>query len=278
MKENNLLENLFEREIRNVSCKDNSVKLSQSKISETESRNSKRPLKINNVRNNSNREPIKTFNKFDCLSEDESLNEILEANDADEKIISRNKSGKSDTQVKNKYNSGFHRRKGNQRIGNNTKKVTVLVGDSIIKDIKGWEISDRENKFVVRHFPGAKTDDMISYVVPKIKQNPETIAIHSGTNDLKTEKDHRKIADNILGLAHQCKADDNTVMISGIVPRDNNLNDDASKVNKIFREVCSKRNIGFIDNENINPRYNCNRSKLHLKLNILFSLYNDISD
>ena len=48
----------------------------------------------------------------------------------------------------------------------------------------------------------------------------------------------------------------------------------------------SKRNIGFIDNENINPRYNCNRSKLHLNKrgtnllieNILFSLYNDIND
>ena len=62
--------------------------------------------------------------------------------------------------------------------------------------MKGWEISDRENKFVVRHFPDAKTDD--SYVVPTIKQNPRTIVIHCGINDLKTEKNHRKIADKIL--------------------------------------------------------------------------------
>ena len=213
-----LLENLFEWENTNVSYKGNSAKFSQSKISETEFRNPKRLLKINNVRNNSNREPIKTFNRFDCLSEDESLNEIPEANDAHEKIISRNKSGKSDTQIKNKYNPGFRRRKGNQRIGNNTKKVTVLVGGSIIKDIKGWEISNRKNKFVVRHFPGVKTDDMKSYVVPTIKQNPEKIVIHCGTNDLKTEKDHKKIADKILGLAHQCKTDDNTVMILELCP------------------------------------------------------------
>ena len=33
---------------------------------------------------------------------------------------------------------------------------------------------------------------------------------------------------------------------------------------KILREACSKRNNGFIDNENINPRYNCNPSKLDL--------------
>ena len=92
---NILLENLFEREITNVSYRDNSIKFSQSKKSETEFRNPKGPLKISNVRYNSNREPIKTFNRFDCLSEDESLNEIPEVKDTNEKTISRDKSGKS---------------------------------------------------------------------------------------------------------------------------------------------------------------------------------------
>ena len=52
--------------------------------------------------------------------------------------------------------------------------------------------------------------------------------------------------DNILGLSHQCKTDNNTfdtVMISGIVPRKGNLNDDEIKVNKILRETCSKRKL-----------------------------------
>ena len=92
---NILLENLFEREITNVSYKDNSIKFSQSKKSETEFRNPKGPLKISNVTYNSNREPIKIFNRFDCLSEDESLNEIPEVKDANEKTNSRDKSGKS---------------------------------------------------------------------------------------------------------------------------------------------------------------------------------------
>ena len=110
--------------------------------------------------------------RFDCLSEDKSLNEIPEANYSNEKIVFRNKIGKFDIQDKNKCNSRFHRRKGNQRISNTTKKVTVLIGDSIIKDIKGWEITDRKNKIVVRYFLGAKTNDMKSCVVPTIKQNP----------------------------------------------------------------------------------------------------------
>ena len=52
-------------------------------------RNLKCPLKINNVRNNSNREPTEIFHRFDCLSEDESLNEIPEANDSNNKLVSR---------------------------------------------------------------------------------------------------------------------------------------------------------------------------------------------
>ena len=117
-----MLENLLEREITNVSCENSSVKILQSKKSETEFRNLKRTLKINNVGNNSNRELIKTFNRldqeyswFDCLSEDESLNDIPEAND------SNSKSGKSYTQEQDKYNSIFNRRTGNQRIGHSKK-------------------------------------------------------------------------------------------------------------------------------------------------------------
>ena len=64
-----------------------------------------------------------------------------------------------------------------------TKKVTALVGESIIKNIKGWKISYRKNKFVVRHFSGAKTNNMKSYVFPTIKQNSETIVIHCGTSE-----------------------------------------------------------------------------------------------
>lgn len=59
---------------------------------------------------------------------------------------------------------------------------------------------------------------MKAYVVPTIKENPKMIVVHCGTNDLKTVKDHGKIADDILGLAHQSKTD-NTVMISGILPK-----------------------------------------------------------
>ena len=167
-------------------------------------------MKINNVRNSLNRGPIKTFTRFGCLSEDESLNEILEANDSNERLVFRKKSGESDSQD-NKYNSRFHWQKGNQRTDSNTKKVTALVGDSIIKAIKGLEISDRENKFAALHFPGVETDDRKSCVVV-IKQKTKTIVMHCSTNDLKTEKDcwwHTRISSPMqIGY--------NNVIISGL--------------------------------------------------------------
>ena len=53
-------------------------------------------------------------------------------------------------------------------------------------------------------------------------------------------------------------------MISEIMPKNDNLNEHAIKVNYISRKACSKRNTGFLDNENLNPRYSCNRRKMDL--------------
>ena len=68
----------------------------------------------------------------------------------------------------------------------------------------------------------------------------------------------------ILILAMTCKTDANSVFISGIVPRSDKLNEKASKVNSILRHEGNKRNICFIDNKHISPRFHCDRSGLHL--------------
>ena len=40
----------------------------------------------------------------------------------------------------------------------------MAVGDSIVKKVKGWELSTKDNSFVARFFPGAKADDIESYI------------------------------------------------------------------------------------------------------------------
>ena len=71
--------------------------------------------------------------------------------------------------------------------GKNKLPVTVILGDSIVKDVKGRKLSDEKNKVVVKHFVGAKTKDVESCIIPNLKQNPETIIIHPGTNGLKSD-------------------------------------------------------------------------------------------
>ena len=99
--------------------------------------------------------------------------------------------------------------------------VTVVVGDSIVK-IKGWKLSTKDDLFVRRSFPGAKTDDMESYIKPTLKDKPERIIIHCGTNNLKNSTP-QSTAENILSLANLSQQENKIVLVSSIVPRKDHL-------------------------------------------------------
>ena len=64
--------------------------------------------------------------------------------------------------------------------------MSVIIKDSVIKGIKGWELSNESEKFVVKFFGGATTLDMESYIQPMIERAPSSAILHCGTNDLKT--------------------------------------------------------------------------------------------
>ena len=122
----------------------------------------------------------------------------------------------------------------------------MVFGDSIVKKVKGWEFSTKDDLFVVRSFPGAKTDDMESYIKPTLKKNLEHIIIHCGTNDLKNSTP-QSIAEKILSLAKSSQQENNTVLVSSLVPRNDHLDKKGKEVNMIIR-----------------TRYHCNYDGLHL--------------
>ena len=134
--------------------------------------------------------------------------------------------------------------------------------DSIVKDMKGWKLSDEKNKVVVKHFSGAKTKDII--IIPTLEQNTETIIIYSATNDLKSDSSPEEIAREIINLTTSRKTQTNKVVLSSIVPRYDNLNEKTTRVNKCLKRECQARNICFTDHRNIFPKHNCNRSGLDL--------------
>ena len=59
-----------------------------------------------------------------------------------------------------------------------SKNVLVTIGDSIIKDIKGRELSNESEKFVVKFFGSAVAKDMDSYIQPKIGQALSNAILH----------------------------------------------------------------------------------------------------
>ena len=139
----------------------------------------------------------------------------------------------------------------------------MVVGDPIVKNVKNWELSTKDDLFVVRSFPGAKTDDMESYIKPTRKGKPERIIIHCGTNDLKNNTP-QSIADKILLLAKSSQQENNTVLVSSIVPKKDHLDKKGKEINNILEKRCNEMNLAFISHGNIRTRYHCNNDGLHL--------------
>ena len=45
----------------------------------------------------------------------------------------------------------------------------------------------RDNSVKIRYHPGVTTDDIIDYVRPTARKKPDTIIIHTGTNDIQNK-------------------------------------------------------------------------------------------
>ena len=133
-----------------------------------------------------------------------------------------------------------------------------------MKEVNEWELSDENNKVVTKQLNRTTTDDMTSHIQPTISNDPECIVLHCRTNDLRQNTSAVEIGQKILELAVSCKSNSSNILISGVVPRRDKLNAKAAQVNSSLISEFGKRNICFISNSNINPRYHCNQSGIYL--------------
>ena len=105
---------------------------------------------------------------------------------------------------------------------------------------------------------------MYSYAKPSLKHEPNAIIIHCGTNNLKEEKTAEEIASDITRLACSLRNETTEVIVSGITPRKDKLDAKGKLVNIILYRKLSERNLGYVDNNNINVTNDLNKSGLHL--------------
>ena len=121
------------------------------------------------------------------------------------------------------------------------------------------------DKIFVKSFPGATTDDMSFHAVPSSRTKPDKMIIHTGVNDLINENNNEKVAQGIIALAESIKTEEIQVSISGLIhTADKKKNDRIDSINKIIKDACLKRHLGFIDNGNIDYQRHLNQSGLHL--------------
>ena len=106
---------------------------------------------------------------------------------------------KSDTQSKNSRSPSEV--SDMSTVSLNNKPTTVIAGDSIIKDIKGWLMS-RNKRVKISSFPGANTDDMKDFLTPLLRKKPDELILHIGTNILQ-ENPRIRLQVIVLGLLNE---------------------------------------------------------------------------
>lgn len=124
--------------------------------------------------------------------------------------------------------------------------------------------SNSQGKIFSKSFSGATTKCMIDYSKPSLAYNPDTILLHCGSNDLKSEKNADVISNEIIDLAMKIKSGENDVIISGIITRNDASNEKRLTINELLETKCVNNNLKFCDNSNIKSHH-LNGSGVHLK-------------
>ena len=127
----------------------------------------------------------------------------------------------------------------NGKKDQNKSQKIVILGDSMIKNIKGWKISKKlQNPNVyVRHFLGATVHCTKDYLKPSLRKNTDHFFLYVGTNDLDSDRSPDLITKTIVNVASSLKTDKHDVTISNITPNDCFMAK-ANEVNKCLTELC----------------------------------------
>ena len=180
----------------------------------------------------------------------------------DNKTMPRNK--RRERQMPNGKKMSGGKSTGNASQKTNDDRTTVIVGDSIIKNVQGIKLAKTVgHRVVVKPFPGATIRDMRSHVVPTIEKKPDQICLHVGTNDLKSSTPN-DVADAIIELAREAEdASESEIVLSELTARNDDYSDAVKAVNKRLKQLCKQNNWKLVSHTNITSN-GLNKGGLHL--------------
>ena len=105
---------------------------------------------------------------------------------------------------------------------------------------------------------------MEDYAKPLMGFGQDLVVLHTGTNPLRGENTPKKIAEDIITLSTELKSDTNKIMISSIVPRRDQLREEAEEVNDFLYNKAIELGFSFISHENISTDIHLKPKGLHL--------------
>ena len=134
----------------------------------------------------------------------------------------------------------------------------------MVKHKTGLGISKNDQVQVKKH-PRATTDDIIDYIKPTTRQQPDIVIINSGTNDLTKDVNTMSRVQKVVGAAKQIDTESKIKLgLSDIIAGgDINKEEDIVINNNRLEKYCKENEFFFTDNSNVDV--SClNKSKLHL--------------
>ena len=139
-------------------------------------------------------------------------------------------------------------------------------------------LSNDKYKVKVKNHSSAIREDICDFIKPEVRNKPDIIIVHAGTNDItnntKSFENYKKITDTIKSKLPNCK-----YAISNVVMRKDkpDIEKKVIEFNSRLSKFCSKNKIDIIENENLDG--SClSFKKLHLNKKGNSYLANNFSD
>ena len=120
-------------------------------------------------------------------------------------------------------------------------QTTLLVGDSILKDIKN---NDLKPNTTVRSFPGATIETLTSKLNNYDIEKCQTVIVHVGSNDADNGEDIDDFCDHYSSLLDSLVHDDRRIIVSGLLPRKGS---NLEPYNEQLKSLCEDNCIEFVN-------------------------------
>ena len=143
------------------------------------------------------------------------------------------------------------------------KKKIVLTGDSMVNGIseKGLSVNC---KVKIMNFPGSTSEKILEKLDDIIKEHPDDLIVHVGTNDLTNNVNLLTNVKKIFNKVSK-ESPSTSIAFSSIINRKDktNIQKTLTDTNARLKNVCMQKGISFIDSSGI-KEFHLGKRKLHL--------------